>query len=113
MANLARYHRKSCPKKKHDNYRNINSKKHRKVVEQLSPLLRLAVALDRRQLGAIQTVQCDYRSDTKQFCLHIRAVHPDDDCALEFWSLDYKKDCFEEEFGIKLIPILEAVPITE
>ncbi|PSB16353.1 exopolyphosphatase, partial [filamentous cyanobacterium CCP2] len=56
IANLARYHRKSSPKKKHESYRSISSKKHRRVVEQLSPLLRLAVALDRRQIGAISGI---------------------------------------------------------
>ncbi|MHC5833793.1 MAG: Ppx/GppA family phosphatase, partial [Nostoc sp.] len=31
----------------------------------------------------------------------------DDDCALELWSLDYKKGVFEEEFGVKLVASLE------
>ena len=52
IANLARYHRKSAPKKKHDAYQDL-PKKYRQVVSQLSALLRLAVALDRRQIGAI------------------------------------------------------------
>jgi exopolyphosphatase/guanosine-5'-triphosphate,3'-diphosphate pyrophosphatase len=107
IANLARYHRKSCPKKKHESYRNITSKKHRKVVEQLNPLLRLAVALDRRQIGAIEQVRCDYQPNTQQLNLHLQATNPDDDCALELWSLDYKKGCFEEEFHVKLASTLE------
>ncbi|MBW4612781.1 MAG: Ppx/GppA family phosphatase [Desmonostoc vinosum HA7617-LM4] len=107
IANLARYHRKSPPKKKHENYKNLLSKKHRQVVSQLSAILRLAVALDRRQIGAIARVQCDYYQQFQQFNLLIYPSQPDDDCALELWSLDYKKGIFEAEYGVKLVAILE------
>lgn len=106
IANLVRYHRKSSPKKKHENYQNLVSKEHRQVVDQLSTLLRLAVALDRRQIGAVKEIRCDYHPD--KLFLHLQAAQPEDDCALERWSLDYKKGCFEAEFGISLIPQLEA-----
>lgn len=107
IANLARYHRKSSPKKKHESYRNLASKKHRRVVEQLSPLLRLAVALDRRQIGAIQQVRCEHHPESQELHLRLQASHPQDDCALELWSLDYKKDTFEAEYGLKLVVTLE------
>ncbi|MBD2252742.1 Ppx/GppA phosphatase family protein [Nostoc parmelioides] len=107
IANLARYHRKSPPKKKHENFRNLLSKEHRQVVSQLSALLRLAVALDRRQIGAIAQIKCDYYHHFQQFNLLIYPSRPDDDCALELWSLDYKKAAFEAEFGVKLLTHLE------
>ena len=106
IANLARYHRKSVPKKKHENYRNLPSKKYRQVVNQLSALLRLAVALDRRQIGAISQVQCEYRPDVQELHLWLSASNSDDDCALELWSLDYKKGAFEAEYGAKLVTTL-------
>jgi exopolyphosphatase/guanosine-5'-triphosphate,3'-diphosphate pyrophosphatase len=107
IANLARYHRKSCPKKKHESYRNLTSKRHRRIVEQLSSLLRLAVALDRRQIGAIQQITCKHEPSQRELHLLLRAAQPGDDCFLELWSLDYKKDCFEAEFDLKLVPTLE------
>lgn len=107
IANLARYHRKSPPKKKHDNYRNLLSKQHRQIVSQLSALLRLAVALDRRQIGAIARIQCEYYSQFRQFNLLIYPAKTGDECALELWSLDYKKGVFEAEFGVKLVANLE------
>lgn len=110
IANLARYHRKNGPKKKHESYRNISSKKHRRVIDQLSPLLRLAVAFDRRQIGAIQQVRCDYVPEKRELHLHLQAVNPNDDCALELWSLDLKKHSFEEEYHLKLVPRLESSP---
>jgi exopolyphosphatase / guanosine-5'-triphosphate,3'-diphosphate pyrophosphatase len=102
IANLARYHRKSDPKKKHDTYRNISSKNYRRAVEQLHPLLRLAVAMDRRQIGAIASVHCEFQPAQQQVLLHLKPAHADDDCALELWSLNYQKGSFEREFGVKL-----------
>jgi exopolyphosphatase/guanosine-5'-triphosphate,3'-diphosphate pyrophosphatase len=109
IANLARYHRKSAPKKKHESYRNLTSKRHRRVVDQLSALLRLAVALDRRQIGAIKRVLCEAHPESQEFRLLIQPTKLDDDCALELWSLDYKKASFETEFGLKLVPVLDPV----
>ena len=106
IANIARYHRKSPPKKKHENYRNLLHKEHRTMVNQLSAILRLAVALDRRQIGAISHVQCEYVPNFKEFKMLIFPSLIDDECALEMWSLDYKKGVFEEEFGLRFVAIL-------
>jgi len=111
IANLARYHRQSIPKKKHSNYSNLPSKKHRQLVSQLSAILRLAVALDRRQIGAIEQVRCEFHPDTQELHLRLQPSHPGDDCALELWSLDYKKGVFEEEFGVRLIATLEPASV--
>ncbi len=110
IANLARYHRKNNPKKRHDNYRNLTSKKYRRIVEQLSPLLRLAVALDRRQIGAIASVELQYLPEKQEVHFLLKAVDPTDDCSLERWSIDYKKTSFEGEYGVTLIPVLESHP---
>ncbi len=111
IANIARYHRKSPPKKKHENYRSLPSKQHRQLVNQMSALLRLAVALDRRQIGAVKRVQCEYRSEVQELHLHLQPSQPEDDCALELWSLDYKKAPFEAEYGVKLISTLEQAAV--
>ncbi|MEI2581271.1 Ppx/GppA phosphatase family protein [Scytonema sp. PRP1] len=111
IANLARYHRKSPPKKKHENYRNLVSKNHRQIVNQLSAILRLAVALDRRQIGAITRVQCEYLLEQQEFNLKVFPSRADDDCALELWSLDYNKGVFEAEFGVKFVANLEPLAV--
>jgi exopolyphosphatase/guanosine-5'-triphosphate,3'-diphosphate pyrophosphatase len=108
IANLARYHRKSTPKKKHENYRNLTSKHHRKVVDQLSALLRLAVALDRRQIGAIQQVICNYDPAIPELHLQLYPAFANDLCDLEIWSLGYKKELFEAEYGLSLRITLET-----
>ncbi len=106
IANLARYHRKSQPKKKHENFQSIATKEQRLVVEELSPFLRLATSLDRRQIGAVSRIECDYRKDDKELYLKVFPKNVDDDCAVELWSLSYSKLIFEEQFGVKLIASL-------
>lgn len=106
IANLARYHRKNPPKKRHESYRNLTSKRHRRMVEELYPLLRLAVALDRRQIGAIQSIECQFNSEPREMRLLITPRHPNDSCELELWSLEVKKESFEAGYGIKLTPVL-------
>lgn len=101
IANFARYHRKNTPKKKHENYANL-TKNDRKLVNQLSAILRIAVALDRRQIGAIARVRCDYYSGEQRLILRLSANNAGDDCALELWNLDCKKSVFEQEFAVKL-----------
>ncbi|MEP0919134.1 Ppx/GppA family phosphatase [Leptolyngbya sp. DQ-M1] len=108
IANLARYHRKNSPKKRHETYRNLTSKRHRRVVEQLYPLLRLAVALDRRQIGAIQSIQCQFNLDQREMRLLVKPSNFDDPCELELWSLAGKKGSFETEYGVKLTPVLQV-----
>ena len=106
IANLARYHRKSQPKKKHENFQNLTAKEHKLMVEQLSPLLRLATSLDRRQIGAVSRIECDYRKHDKELYLKVIPHRVDDDCAIELWSLSYSKLVFEEVFEVKLIASL-------
>jgi exopolyphosphatase/guanosine-5'-triphosphate,3'-diphosphate pyrophosphatase len=113
IANLARYHRKSPPKKKHPNYRSIGSKRYRKLVDQLSAILRLAVALDRRQLGAVREVQCEFNADMGELHLELTPADSKENCTLELWSLNYKKDVFESEFGVTVIPHLRSLQVQE
>lgn len=108
IANIARYHRKSTPKKKHENYNNLPNKTHRQIVSHLSAVLRIAVALDRRQIGAIQAMNCHYQPQMRELHLSLIPTFPNDPCELELWNLDYKKVVFEEEFGVKVIAELES-----
>lgn len=108
IANIARYHRKSAPKKKHEAYGQLPHKQYRKVVDQLSAMLRVAVALDRRGVGAIANFQCRYDPAPRKLRLEIHPTRADDCCELELWNLDYKKTCFEQEFNITLSAQLVA-----
>lgn len=103
IANIARYHRKSLPKKKHENFRNLTVKSHRQAVVDLSAMLRVAVALDRRGIGAIEDVTYHYHGATKTLHLDLTPSSPADDCASELWNLEDKKLWFEELFGVNVM----------
>jgi exopolyphosphatase / guanosine-5'-triphosphate,3'-diphosphate pyrophosphatase len=102
IANIARYHRRSGPKKKHENYRNLPTRYHRQMVNQLSALLRVAVALDRRGIGAVKSIHCHFDSDAHVLHLEVVPSHTGEDCSSELWNLDYKKQYFEEVFEVKI-----------
>ncbi|MEM1370209.1 MAG: Ppx/GppA phosphatase family protein [Cyanobacteria bacterium P01_H01_bin.15] len=99
MAQIARYHRKSKPKKKHEAF-NALSKLHRDQVSQLSAILRIAVALDRRQVGAIATLDVKFDERDRRLSLGLSPKFPGDACELEVWNLNFRKDVFEEEFEV-------------
>lgn len=100
IANIARYHRKSLPKRKHENYNNLTNKRDRKVVDQLSAMLRIAVALDRARSGAIASINTLY--DNKTLTLQLTPTDPNNSCELELWNIDYKKSWFETVFDTAL-----------
>lgn len=62
MGNIARYHRRVLPKKKHDAYRAI-SPRDREIVCRQAGILRIAEGLDRTQFGVIHSVHCDLTAD--------------------------------------------------
>jgi exopolyphosphatase/guanosine-5'-triphosphate,3'-diphosphate pyrophosphatase len=110
VASIARYHRKSKPKKRHETFSKL-SEEHQLIIRQLSAILRIAVALDRRNIGAIQSIRCQYVPSLRQLHLHLYPSHDDDDCALELWNLEFKKGVFEEEFNLAVMIALVASPL--
>jgi ABC-type glutathione transport system ATPase component len=102
IANIARYHRKSAPKKKHENYQNLPTRYHRQIVTQLSALLRIAIALDRRGIGAVKSIHCYFDAEAHILHMEVKPSSPTEDCASELWSLDYKKEYFESVFEAEL-----------
>jgi len=108
IANIARYHRKSEPKKKHDNFQRLDSERYKLFVRQASTFLRLATALDRRQIGAIAAIRVVCNPTTHACALRLTPSQANDPCTLELWSLDYKKQPFESQFNITLSVLLES-----
>ena len=62
IANLTRYHCKAAPTKKHKRFRKL-SKPHRRIVQTLSGLLRIAVNLDKTKNQRVQSVSCQISED--------------------------------------------------
>jgi exopolyphosphatase / guanosine-5'-triphosphate,3'-diphosphate pyrophosphatase len=107
IANIARYHRKSPPKKQHEPYNSL-PRLQQQAIEQLSAMLRLAVALDFRQIGAIDRIYYDYQANVKTLSLMLIPARDDDACELELWNLNYSKDVFEGLFCVRVIAKLSV-----
>jgi exopolyphosphatase/guanosine-5'-triphosphate,3'-diphosphate pyrophosphatase len=96
IANVARYHRKSHPKLKHEGYRLLGPED-RERVRKLSAILRIADGLDRNHqanVGAIRVLV-----GHKTLTLIPRGMGRKD-LELEVWGAEQKKQLFEEEFGV-------------
>jgi len=58
-------------------------------------------------MGAISDLKCEHRPEVREFHLRLQRLNGSDDCAVELWSLDYKKPSFEDEYNLKLVATLE------
>ena len=102
IANIARYHRKSLPKKRHEGYHNLPTKHDRHLVDQLGAMLRVVVALDRGRSDTVAEIKVSYDEDDGEVLLKIVPIRSDNRCELEIWNIDYKKEWFEEVFDVTL-----------
>ncbi|MEP6754237.1 MAG: HD domain-containing protein, partial [Chthonomonadales bacterium] len=98
IANIALYHRKSIPKKKHENLADL-SRASRKLVETLSAIMRVAEGLDRSHLALVEDVHLEKFEEPMRMRLTI--VSPAD-CQLELWGVESGKDLWESMFGMPM-----------
>ncbi|MCX6165835.1 MAG: HD domain-containing protein, partial [Ignavibacteriae bacterium] len=99
IANIARYHRKSHPKIKHENFSKL-SPKNQERVKKLSAILRIADGFDRGHNAVIKDIEI--MKEEKSFLFIVKTdfnVNPE----LEIWGANMRKDLFEEVFGKKVI----------
>jgi exopolyphosphatase / guanosine-5'-triphosphate,3'-diphosphate pyrophosphatase len=99
IANVARYHRKSHPKLKHDSFRQL-SPDDQHIVSILSAILRIADGLDRSHAAAVDSIKISKRKDSVTFTLHQKKKAKP--MNLEIWGADQKKLLFEETFGTEV-----------
>jgi len=92
IANIARFHRKSPPKGRHDEYQSLSSDA-RRIVDVGSSLLRLADGLDRSHSSVIQNIRCKTEHKSVRCILTARS-----DAELEIWGARRKMDWFRKVF---------------
>ena len=90
--NIARYHRKSPPKVKHEEYRALSTRA-RRMVDVGAALLRLADGLDRSHSSVVQNLRCKLDDGQVRCTLATRS-----DAELEIWGARRKMDWFTELF---------------
>jgi len=85
VAAIARYHRRSLPKKRHEAWQLLESRDNRRLVSSMALLLRLAAALDRRPEARVAGLEVKVSDDQVRIALQPSAAGVD--LSLEQWSL--------------------------
>jgi exopolyphosphatase/guanosine-5'-triphosphate,3'-diphosphate pyrophosphatase len=96
IANIARYHRGSLPKDKHQDFMALGLAE-RRLVMRLGAILRLADALDRGYANHVEDIRFEERGDE----LKLKLISSKD-CRLEYLAVESKKEMFESAFGCRL-----------
>ena len=97
IAQIARYHRKSLPKRKHETFQVLNAEDQQRV-GRLGGILRLADGLDRRRSAAVQSLSCKFGDSVVTLRLN-----GSEDMSLEIFGATAKKDLFEKAFGQRVV----------
>ena len=101
VAAIARYHRRSLPKKRHEAWQLLEGREQRRLVASMALLLRMAVALDRRPQPVVAGIQV--RRDGNSGCaIRLEPMASDLDLSLERWSLAACAPAVEEAVGVRL-----------
>jgi len=96
MANLARYHRGSLPKKKHDTYMEM-SFDHRTVARRLIAILRMARALAKSRTGAVVDLTLEAQGNRVTVVLHAGGT-----CDVELRAAERKGEIFAKYLGVDM-----------
>jgi exopolyphosphatase/guanosine-5'-triphosphate,3'-diphosphate pyrophosphatase len=94
--NIARYHRKSTPRPKHEQFTRL-AKSQRERVTKLASLLRIADALDRDHAQSVKRLEAKVRRQCLNLKITGRGFRK-----LEPWALQPKAQLFTDLFGLKL-----------
>lgn len=95
IAHTSRYHRKSHPKKSHDEFNELPVRT-KEIIKKLSAILRIADALDRTHKRIIENLELRIEKQSIRIKLEVKKnANPE----IEIWSLDRRKALFEEIFG--------------
>ncbi|HOV92958.1 MAG TPA: Ppx/GppA phosphatase family protein [Candidatus Kapabacteria bacterium] len=95
IGNIARYHRKSLPKKKHSNFASLPSDTQLKV-DILAGILRIAEGIDRRQKQYVKDIEVSYNNKIQ---IKLIPVDPKIDIDIEIWGANRRKELLEESLN--------------
>nr|WP_269623587.1 Ppx/GppA phosphatase family protein [Prochlorococcus marinus] len=89
IAAIARYHRKNLPKKRHESWQVLEQKEHRKLVQEMSLILRISAALDLRPEPVVNSLKLVCKNS--EVMIYLIPENKNQNLALECWSLS---NCF-------------------
>lgn len=96
LANVARYHRGSEPKKRHENFSELSTEDQGRV-RALAAILRVALALDRTHQQNVADVRARVTEDGVRIVIQSQG-----DTDVDLWAAERKVDMFEKVFGRKV-----------
>lgn len=94
IANIARYHRKSHPKVKHETF-SLLSPDDKRVVVRLAAILRIADGFDRSHASSVQKIKVGIRGKNVQISIKPKSG---ENFEMAIWGADRKKKLFEDTF---------------
>jgi exopolyphosphatase/guanosine-5'-triphosphate,3'-diphosphate pyrophosphatase len=97
IAQVARYHRKSAPKKKHVEFVALGRDDQRRV-RVLAGILRVAVGLDRNHGGHVRSVTC-HEGRNGTLSVDVTPM-PGQDVSLELYAANTRADLMAEALGV-------------
>ncbi|NDC34362.1 MAG: Ppx/GppA family phosphatase [Synechococcaceae bacterium WB9_2_112] len=124
VAAIARYHRRSLPKKRHESWQLLDGRNARHTVASMALLLRLAAALDRRPQPMIETLDVSVEqaagNGATTVCIALQPMahgpgEPVPDLSLERWSVEACSSYVQEACGVELkvtiSPAADLMPV--
>ena len=100
IAAIARYHRRSLPKKRHESWQALQTRENRKTVSEMALLLRLAAALDRRPDPVVQKLKAQVKGG--DLILELVPERLNQNLSLEQWSLESCSSLVRDVTGLHL-----------
>jgi len=105
VAQVARYHRKSAPKPKHDEWRSLR-RDDRELVRRLAAVLRVAIGLDRAHESRVASTGVECTDEVVRIVLHPASEAPVD---LEVHAADLRSGLLAEVAG-RPVEVVVAAP---
>lgn len=114
IANIARYHRRVAPSKRHAAFRKL-SRDDRRIVSKLSAILRVADGLDRAHTQVVRDVVVRLSDASLRPREMVIGAISSERPSTELWGAGRKAGLLESEFGVRLTcqwepPVLEEAP---
>ena len=98
IAHVARYHRKSLPKTRHEDFNELPERT-QNVIRKLAAILRIVDAFDRTHKRLIKSIKTKITSSCVELDLECeKGIVPE----IELWNLERRKDLFEEVYQKKI-----------
>ncbi len=100
IASIARYHRKSLPKKRHDSWQSLMTKEDKTLVLEMSLILRLAASLDQRPENLISSIKIKLQKNI--LSIELLPFNSNQELFLEKWNLELCSNVVKELKNLEL-----------